>query len=70
MGDERVSITIEFKRPGGGGRCATSIEECIGLVMNQMRAKPIWEDPSGTGHLNYVCLDTTMEVTEAKIIKP
>lgn len=59
---ERVQITVDFEKPGN-----TSMEECCRLVMHQMRSKPEWEDPAGTGQLNYVCHDRTMRIVKAEI---
>lgn len=63
----RVCIEIEFEQPGGHG-----LDECIKLVMLQMRATPQWPEgeQGGTGLLNYVCHDRSMKVVSAKAIDP
>jgi hypothetical protein len=58
--EERVRITIDFKRPSNH-----SLEDCCKLVMNQMRATPEWDEPAGTGALNYVCHDSSLEAVSA-----
>lgn len=60
---ERVRIEIEFERPG-----SHSLDDCIRLVMNQMREQPKWEDGAGTGLLNYVCYDRSMHIRSARLI--
>lgn len=59
---EKVRITIEFELPHGH-----SLAECEGLVLNQMKAPPEWEERAGTGLLNYVCYDRTLRVVAASI---
>jgi len=59
---ERVRITVEFERPGNH-----TLEECAGLVRHQMKAKPRWDDPAGTGLLNYVCFDKTLDIVSATL---
>lgn len=56
-------MTVEFERPGDH-----DLADCMRLVMNQMKASPTWpEGPEGTGLLNYVCFDSTLQIVEAKL---
>lgn len=64
MKTELIRIEIEFERPG-----SHSLEECVKLVLHQMRAKPIWDEPAGTGHLNYVCYDKKLRTVGARILE-
>lgn len=61
--NERIRVTIEFELPHGASATA-----CADLVLHQMRASPVWGDPAGTGHLNYICYDQTMRVTSTEIL--
>lgn len=59
---ERVQVTVDFEKPGD-----VSLEDCCLLVMHQMQARPEWDDPAGTGQLNYVCHDRTIRIVKAEI---
>jgi hypothetical protein len=62
LSGEFVRIEIEFELPQN-----TTIEACCRLVMNQMRASPEWEEPGGTGLLNYVCHDRKLRIVSAVV---
>ncbi len=70
MKPRRVRIEIEFALPGDCGGMLHSLEDCMGLVMLQMRAEPKWADPCGTGALNDVRFDRTLAVVSAQILEP
>lgn len=61
----KVRIEIEFEMPPGH-----SLTDCIRLVTHQMQTPPEWDDPAGTGSLNYVCYDKTLRVTRAEEVAP
>lgn len=63
--ERRVAVTIEFELPFN-----RTVTECADLVLKQMRVQPVWDEPGGTGNLNYVCYDRTMEIVSAKIVEP
>ena len=56
----KVRVTVEFDDPGH------PLEDCMKLVMNQMRAIPEWEEMAGTGRLNYVCHDPELRIVAAE----
>lgn len=62
LSGELVRIEIEFGRPGNH-----TLEECCRLVLNQMRAEPEWENPGGTGQLNYVRFDQRLRIVGASV---
>lgn len=59
---ERVRVTVEMELPQ-----STDLNDIASLVLNQMRLAPVWDDPAGTGHLNYICHDRTMRIVSAEI---
>lgn len=59
---EYVRIEVRFARPQGA-----DLADCMKLVLNQMRASPEWDEPAGTGGLNYVCYDHELRITTAMI---